>query len=104
MNIRQTLAQWFYSPGAYGLWLALDDVENWQVREGEAFYRSKFTGGYDEAKYVVCITTTKASQFDGARRTPKFLGWFERRLLWRKFKSMNSRRVLFMITRLEDPK
>jgi hypothetical protein len=103
MNIRRKLAEWFYSPGAFGLWCALDDVEHWQLREGEAFYRSKFDhNGYNEPKYVVCMCTTKASEFDGARRTPKFTGWFERRFLWRKFKRMNNRRVLFMITRLEQ--
>jgi hypothetical protein len=101
MNIRQTMAQWFYSPGAYGLWLALDDVDNWQLRNGEAFYKSKLTGGYDDPKYVICMNTTSAGCFDGSRRTPKFTGRFERRFLWRKFNRMNNLKVLYSITRLE---
>lgn len=108
MTIRQTLAQWFYSPGAYGLWLALDDVENWNInsRENEAFYvrGCKRSGDPYEPKYLVCMRASNAWKFDGSRATPPFLGRFERHFLWRKYKTMNNRRMLFVLTRLEDPK
>jgi hypothetical protein len=69
MNIKQTLAQWFYSPGAYGLWLALDDVENWEHWAGEVWeYRR-------DNKTIARLNGGSRWGLDGHERdTPKFLG------------------------------
>lgn len=107
MNIRQTLAQWFYSPGAYGLWLALDDVENWEISEYVARYRPgpEDPRTYKRTAVVTMWIANGPGNFDGRPEdgTPKFLGWYERRWLWKKLKKINNRRMLFRFTRLEEP-
>lgn len=105
MSIRQKLAQWFYSPGAYGLWVALDDVDNWKIETHKAFYRSSSVDRYGNFSYVACMWIANgAFSFNGYDETPKFLGWFERHFIWRKFRRLNNRRMLFRFTRLEEAK
>jgi hypothetical protein len=109
MNIRQTLAQWFYSPGAYGLWLALDDVENWTWDEHTAHYRAPPSNPstYRDPPAVCTMWIANGrSHFDGypSKGTPKFLGWYERRWLWSKFRTIRNRQMLYRFTRLEEPK
>lgn len=108
MSIRQRIAQWFYSPGAYGLWVALDNPDDWTVGDHTAVYRQ---GAEDPHTFKQkCVATmwiaSGAFFFDGYadRGTPKFLGKFERHLLWRKFMKLNNRKMLFRFTRLEDPR
>jgi hypothetical protein len=117
MNIKQTLAQWFYSPGAYGLWVALDDVEHWDHWAGEVWeYRR-------DNKTIARLNGGSRWGLDGYERdTPKFLGRFERHFLWPKFKALrkrkkqlkrekaraqhaeNNRHMLYVFTRLEEPR
>jgi hypothetical protein len=121
MTIRQTLAQWFYSPGAYGLWLALDDVENWRVEDSIAYYRPKVSNRHGLEFVDKCTAAIYIGgggfYFDGhmINNTPKFLGLLERHFLWRRFRQMSARRkqrdrvesnreMLFRFTRLEEPK
>jgi hypothetical protein len=111
MNIRQTLAQWFYSPGAYGLWVALDDVENWEYRrEGEYLVYLDRTGKKDHYgdRTTVAVIYVGHGPFafngDPSKGTPKFVGLLERWPLWFKYKRLNNRRMLYRFTRLEDPK
>lgn len=109
MNIRRKLAEWFYSPGAFGLWCALDDADNWTTEEHVAEYKraNEDPSTYRRKPSVATMWTGSGPFFfDGysERGTPKFLGFLERWPLWFKFKKLNNRKMLFRFTRLEEPK
>jgi hypothetical protein len=84
--------KWFLSSGGYYLWLALDDPEGWHVDTHHAYY-----GG---GKGLHMWVANGGSFFDGADDTPKFLGWFERHILWRKFVRMKQEQVACTIAKL----
>jgi hypothetical protein len=104
MNIRQTLAQWFYSPGAYGLWLALDDVDNWHITRRYAAYRATHITYDEDAVKAVLVMNIRDGGFgfNGWGSTPRFVGLLERHVLWRKYKKLNGRKILYTIMRLDQ--
>lgn len=101
MTIKQTIAQWFYSPGAYGLWLALDDVENWEPYIGNVWHYKR-----DRRRDTVVASMYVGSPFgfDGYDKTHRFLGFIERWPLYFKFKKIRNRQMLYRFTRLEEAK
>lgn len=103
MNIRQTIAQWFYSPGAYGLWLALDDVENWRQYMGDIWNYDPRPDRTRES-VVAQLKTGSPFRFNGYDKTPPFLGPIERWPLYFKFKKIRNRQMLYRFTRLEEAK
>jgi hypothetical protein len=84
--------KWFLSSGAWYLWLALDNPEDWEITEHRAEYK----------KGLTMWISNGASFFDGydAAGTPKFLGWFERHIVWWKYKRMIREQTACHIARL----
>ena len=84
--------KWFFGVGSYYLWLALDEPEDWVADGYTATYRKK----------VTMWVANGSLFFDGrpSDGTPKFTGYFERHLLWWKYKRMLQNQTACTIAKL----
>jgi hypothetical protein len=80
------------SVGGWYLWQTLDDADGWVVKENTATYKERFQMWVGNGAFF----------FDGRgdEHTPQFLGYFERHILWRKFKKMKANKVAIRLAKL----
>ena len=84
--------KWFLGNGSYYLWLALDDPDDWSTDGHTATYRNKLTMWTGNGSWF----------FDGrpSDGTGEFTGYFERHLLWWKYKRMLQNQAACTIAKL----
>jgi hypothetical protein len=92
--MKDKLLQWYLSPAAYGLWIALGTHGNWLVEEHIVTHMPS----------RICMWTSNWWLcFNGYRGTPSFLKFHEKYVLWRRYKWMVSMKVFhqFIDSRLD---